>query len=349
MRVAGCDIFFRCLASGFLAAYMFHAAIWQRALVFLSTIPITIFMNGFRIGLIGVTVDRWGTQMAEGVLHFFEGWVIFLACAVMLAAEMYVLARFSGRRFFEAFYVPTVSVRPSQGPEGAGWMRLIPLVACLSFLCVTGLAVSFISVRSEITPPRTRFVAFPTNLGQWQGHPSDVEPWVEIALAADDYILSDYSRSDGKAVNLWVTYYSSQRKGESPHSPLVCIPGNGWQITGIERTSLVNAGAEQPINRVIVQKDATKEVVYYWYEERGRKIASEYWSKWYLLSDSIVKNRSDGSLVRLISQVYPGEVEADADERLRAFMQNLEPRLAEFLPGDSSPGIQSAQYEPKGK
>jgi exosortase D (VPLPA-CTERM-specific) len=328
---------------------MFHAPIWQRALVFLSTIPITIAMNGFRIGLIGVTVDRWGTQMAEGVLHLFEGWVIFLACAVLLAAEMYVLARLSGRGFFEAFYVPTVSVKPLREPVGSRLVRFMPLVACLSLLCGGGLALAFISVRSEIVPERTRFVAFPTNLGQWQGRASNVDPWVEIVLAAEDYILSDYSRSDGRSVNLWVAYYSSQRKGESPHSPLVCIPGNGWQITRIERTSLANVGAVQPLNRVIIQKDAAKEVVYYWYEERGRKIASEYWSKWYLLSDSIIKNRSDGALVRLITQVYPGEVEADADERLRAFMQNLEPRLSEFLPGDTSPGIQSAQYEAKDK
>ena len=67
--------------------------LWQRALIFLSGIPIAIGMNGFRIGLVGVLVDRWGTQMAEGVLHFFEGWVIFLACSALLAAEMYILAR----------------------------------------------------------------------------------------------------------------------------------------------------------------------------------------------------------------------------------------------------------------
>ena len=85
------------LSLSFLAAYLFHAPLWQRVLVFLSSIPIAIGMNGFRIGLVGILVDRWGTQMAEGVLHFFEGWVIFLACAVLLAAEMYLLARMSGQ------------------------------------------------------------------------------------------------------------------------------------------------------------------------------------------------------------------------------------------------------------
>ena len=64
----------------FLAAYLFHSALWQRGLVFLSAIPIAIGMNGLRIGLVGLSVNIWGNQAADGALHFFEGWVIFLAC-----------------------------------------------------------------------------------------------------------------------------------------------------------------------------------------------------------------------------------------------------------------------------
>lgn len=81
--------------------------------------------------------------------------------------------------------------------------------------------------------------------------------------------------------------------------------------------------------------------MYYWYEERGRSIASEYWSKWYLLSDAIIKNRSDGALVRLITAILPGEQERDADNRLRTFMQDLLPRLRDYLPSEvatNSPG-----------
>src|SRR6185437_5802936 len=130
------------------------------------------------------------------------------------------------------------------------------------------------------------------------------EPEVEQGLALDDYVLSDYSNSDGKVVNLYAAYYVSQRTGESPHSPLVCIPGNGWAITAFERT---NDGAGHPINRAIIERSGAKQLVYYWYEERGRKIASEYWSKWYLLRDAITMNRSDGALVRLTTPILENE------------------------------------------
>ena len=70
---SGLRYLFPLLSLSFLAAYLFHAPIWQRVLVLLSSIPITILMNGFRIGMVGVTVDRWGPRMADEALHFFEG------------------------------------------------------------------------------------------------------------------------------------------------------------------------------------------------------------------------------------------------------------------------------------
>jgi exosortase D (VPLPA-CTERM-specific) len=337
---SGLRYLFPLLSLSFLAAYRFHAPIWQRAVVLFSSIPITIAMNGLRIGLVGVTVDRWGSQMAEGVLHFFEGWIIFLACAVLLAAEIYLLARISGRGFFEAFHIPTVAVRVSPEPKSTDRM---PLIACLLLMCATGLMGSSISNRSEIIPERNRFVTFPVTLGEWQGHASMLDPQVENFLALDDYILSDYSKSDGKAVNLYVAYYASQRSGESPHSPLVCIPGDGWLITRFEQTSYGSPATEQPFNRAIIERNGTKQIVYYWYDERGRRIASEYWSKLYLLSDAITKNRSDGALVRLITTIFPGELERDADERLRSFMQDLLPNLSGYLPVYTAPQVTAIQ------
>jgi exosortase D (VPLPA-CTERM-specific) len=332
---SGLRYLFPLFSLSFLAAYLFRAPVWQRALVLFSSIPITIAMNGFRIGMVGVTVDRWGPQMAEGVLHFFEGWIIFIASAFLLTIEIYFLARLSGRRFYEAFGVPTDAVRLSAEArsEPAGRM---PLYACLLLICATLLTGLLISHRSEIIPERSRFVTFPAAIGDWHGHASLLEPQVEHGLALEDYILSDYSKPDGKVVNLYVAYYASQRSGESPHSPLVCIPGDGWSITKLERTSY---GAEQPLNRAIIERNGSKQLVYYWYEERGRRIASEYWSKWYLLSDAITKNRSDGALVRLITTILPSELERDADNRLRLFMHDLRPSLSGYLPSDAASQI----------
>ncbi len=318
------------LSLSFLAAYLFNAPLWKRLIVFLSAIPIAIGMNGARIGLVGVLVDHWGPQMADGALHLFEGWVIFVACASLLLLEMYLLSLGSGKAFFDVLHLPKppVTVRPgSPAPE-----RRLPLATCFVLLCAGAIAVLAFSNRSEIVPDRTRFVEFPMQIGNWHGNPSVLDARTTKVLGLNDYLLSDYSRTNGDTVNLYVAYYASQRSGESPHSPTVCIPGGGWEITKLQAANYVVRGKAQPFNRVIINKGADRELVYYWFDERGRMIANEYWAKVYLLMDAIKKNRSDGALVRLTTPIKRSELEEDADRRLQSFMNNALPVLAAFLP-----------------
>ena len=152
----------------FLLAYLFNAPLWQRAVVFLSSIPITIVMNSMRIGLVGVTVSYWGNQAADSVLHLFEGWIIFIACAGILGLEIKFFARTSGKSFFEAFYVPKVSTELLQADKTEPWSQL-PLATSLFLLCAIGIVAFHVSGRSEIIPDRSRFVAFPERIGIWQG------------------------------------------------------------------------------------------------------------------------------------------------------------------------------------
>ena len=326
------------MSLGFLVAYFFQAPLWQRTLVFLSTIPITIVMNSFRIGVVGVLVNSWGPQDADGALHMFEGWIIFVACAGVLVSEMYLLARFgSGKGLLDVFAPPKVvaSLPPGQSSRS---LNRGPLVSCFFLTCAVGLAGYFVSARHEIFPERNLFVGFPTTLGEWRGKPSALDSSTEQFLGLTDYVLSDYAKKDGRAVNLYVAYYASQRNGLSPHSPSVRIPGNGWQITDLERSSFTSSDAKVslPLNRVVIARGQNKQIVYYWFDERGMKIANEYVSKLYLLRDAMFRNRTDGALVRLTTPVYPGEKESDADVRLQEFTKMVVPGLNGYLPSESS-------------
>jgi exosortase D (VPLPA-CTERM-specific) len=332
------------LSLGFLAAYLFHAPFWQRAFVFLSTIPITIFMNSLRIGIVGILVNYWGPQDADGLLHMFEGWIIFVACSGLLILEMYALVRLgSNKSFFDVFYPPQVATgaAPVQNARSFG---LAPLATCTLLLCATGLAAYFVTTRHEFYPERKLFAAFPNTLGDWRGKMGSLDQSTAQFLGLTDYILSDYSKKDGHAVNLYIAYYASQRSGVAPHSPSVCIPGNGWQIAKLEETSYASKQLNfaLPINRVIVTKGSQKQLVYYWFDERGLQIASEYLSKLYLLRDAIFKNRTDGALVRLTTMIYPNESESDADKRLQEFTNALMPDLAGYLPPASPPAVKPA-------
>jgi len=332
------------LSLSFIAGYLFHAQFWKRAVVFLSAIPITILMNGFRIGVVGYMVDRFGPQAPDGFLHLFEGWVIFIACAILLAIEIWLFARFSGRKFFDVFYVPTIADAPFQPIADHTWVSRLPVAICYGLLAVIAASGLLVSRQPEIIPERTRFAEFPSRIGDWRGHISLMEPQTEHFLGLDDYILSDYDRADSKVVNLYVAYYASQRKGSSPHSPIVCIPGGGWQINVFERVPFKSPGIDFPMNRVVIGKGTNRQIVYYWFDERGVKIANEWVSKWHLLSDALTKNRTDGALVRLTTALYPGESDMDADKRLHAFAEQLMPKLTSYLPTYTPPVTDRVAY-----
>ena len=89
----GLRYLFPLMTMGFIMAYLFKVDMWKRVVLFLSTIPVTILMNSFRIGTIGVMVEHWGQSMAEGFLHDFQGWAVFMTSAGVLLLEMMLLAK----------------------------------------------------------------------------------------------------------------------------------------------------------------------------------------------------------------------------------------------------------------
>lgn len=327
---SGLRYLFPLLSLGFICAYLFEAAFWKRAFLVLSTIPITILMNSFRIGMIGVLVDNWGIEMAEGFLHDFEGWIVFMACFGVLFIEMAWLCRIGENKkpLLETFgLTQQVELDPS-GYDIRQRPLSYPLVGCVSALALSVVLVNSIEKREEIIPPRAVFPQFPDKVGNWQGTQTAMEENVTNYLGLTDYILSNYKNPSGQVVNFYSAYYKSQRKGVSPHSPRVCIPGGGWQIADITRTEI----GSLPVNRIVIKKDDNTQLVYYWFQQRGRRLANEYLMKWYLFKDALFLNRTDGALVRLTTPVGSDENIADADHRLQAFAQQVEPILSKFIP-----------------
>ena len=81
---SGLRYLFPFVSLGVITAYMFRGPLWQKAIIVIATIPITIFMNSVRIALTGALVQAFGTEHAEGALHFFEGWVVFVLCLSLI-------------------------------------------------------------------------------------------------------------------------------------------------------------------------------------------------------------------------------------------------------------------------
>ena len=85
------------------------------------------------------------------------------------------------------------------------------------------------------------------------------------------------------------------------------------------------------VNRAVISKGEQSQLVYYWFEQRGRVVANEYAVKWWLFVDSLLRNRSDGALVRVTTTLGPGEPAAAADARMQSFLREAEPAMQPYL------------------
>ena len=331
----GLRYLFPLMSFGFLCAALYNGTWWQRAIIFLSAIPITILMNSFRIGVIGVLVNAWGIEQAEGFLHYFEGWIVFMACVGILFFEMWLFARIRGKKLMEVF---GLDIPPMEHLNYLLPTRIQAPVVASAVVLGAGVVMAFsIQSREAKIPEREPFTTFPLVFGDWSGRDGliDDESVLE-SLAADDYFLAEYrNRADGSSVGLWIAYYEEQRQGRAVHSPRACLPGGGWQIQEFGQHTLADvgpAGEDYTINRSVIGKGDARQLVYYWFVERGRVQTNEYAVKWQIFWDALTMNRTEGALVRVTTFVPDVALIPEADARLEQFVRALDPKLAYHLP-----------------
>jgi EpsI family protein len=83
---------------------------------------------------------------------------------------------------------------------------------------------------------------------------------------------------------------------------------------------------------IYVKKNVSKQIVYYWCEQRGQRVTSDYRAKASVVWDSLTRGRTDGALVRFVTAIAPGETEAEAEARMQRFMREVLARLPRFIP-----------------
>lgn len=173
----------------------------------------------------------------------------------------------------------------------------------------------------------------PYSLDDWSGQEHPMEQRIVAAVSVTDYTNREYVSPSEPPVDLYVGYYASQRTGDTIHSPKNCLPGAGWEPVRQDYATINLAdGRKIVVNDYVIENGLNKDLVFYWYQGRGRVIASEYWGKLWMISDAITHNRTDGALVRLITPISGNDGPAGAQARLVKFTQRLFPYLNEFIP-----------------
>ena len=136
-------------------------------------------------------------------------------------------------------------------------------------------------------------------------------------------------------VSLFSAFYHKQTAGSGIHAPEVCLPVGGWEIFSFDTAEVSfpdTLYGDFTLNRAVIQKGLSKQLVYYWFEQRGRRMTNDFSAKMAVLYDGFTIGRSDGAIVRFTTPMLDNEPEAMADARIRDMMAQVLPRLPRFIP-----------------
>jgi exosortase D (VPLPA-CTERM-specific) len=324
----------------FIVAVLHRAPAWRRIVLFLSSIPITIIMNSLRIALIAVLSEYAGIDATTGLMHDFEGWLMFMAAFGPLLLLVWVMSRLAGekRGWSELLDIPPITLRDlyadttrtfsSAEKTGLGLVA----VGMISL----ALAPQFLPSRPHTEVKRESFSSFPMQLGNWNGRHLDMEAVYLGALPWNDYLWTEYTHPQGARTTLYIPFFDSLYKDSYTHNPRVCLPGNGWKIDKptvklIEDQRLAGQH-KMEVNRIEATIADKRMLVYYWFQHKGQVITNQEIVKPILMWNSLTEGRTDGALVRLMLDLDTVSDLRTADALLEDMTIHLMPVLPRFVP-----------------
>lgn len=334
---SGLRYLFPILSFSYLFAILYRGPMWHKAVLLLAAVPLTVLMNSFRIGMIGVLVNSYGIGHAEGFLHYFESWVIFGACIAILFLMAVAMQRLTPdpKPLSEAIDLDTSGFGTIAGRiVGIRASRGLMAGALLTLAVSGGWAMQQGSDAPSVD--RDPFSLYPRQLGDWSGNFSMLDPQIEQVLGASDYLAASFnSPSASEPVELFMAFYEKQTEGGGIHSPEVCLPAGGWEIYSFETVPVDMEGTGYgtfEVNRAVIQKGLSQQLVYYWFEQRGKRMTNDFKAKISVVYDSLTIDRTDGAMVRYITPIRDNEPQGAADERLQRLMRESLPKLPRFVP-----------------
>jgi len=307
--------------------YLMETRTWVRILLVCLTVPIALVANSFRVFITGLLMQFGYINEAEGVPHELAGVLIFVVALIML----FVVHRVICLIWNTGVAPPRLATDPEEHPTEVRVKSLsfrYWLVAALLFAAVIGL-------QTHSSGDVKHVGLLPKQIGDWTGRDIPIPQDELDILGPGEYLQRDYNDTSKPQteISLFVPFFPSQRAGDTIHSPDHCLLGAGWFPISREVIQLRRMdGSTMPVNRYVVSKSGHQQLVLYWFQTHGRVIASEWQAKYYLISDSIRMNRSDGGMVRLMTPMIKGESTDAAQGRMMTLGSQLLPLMDRYLP-----------------
>lgn len=299
---------------------------WRAIILIIAAIPIAVFTNAARVTATGFFTYQYGKRAAEGTFHDASGWLVYVAALVLLIGLNFILKKFQrGKIEKQNDEISNLKFQTSNYKN--------QFYALLAVLIIGGVFINWFEQRGEISAERQPLSNLSVNLGDWQQRGNEIkfDAATESVLRTTDYTMREYLAKDNRLANLYIGYYASQRTGATYHSPQNCLPGAGWIMTQPEIVEIKTpSGKTFTANKFIIENGIYREVLIYWYQGRGRAASSEYADKINTIWDSVLRRRSDGAMVRVMTAV--GNDEPKATAAAVDLSANAADKLSAFVP-----------------
>jgi EpsI family protein len=173
----------------------------------------------------------------------------------------------------------------------------------------------------------------PLEFDGWVGREAPpLDPDVARVLAADQYMHRYYRATDhelrttdnARIVEVDVAYYARPQAGATMHSPLNCLPGNGWEVMESRTVPVATPAAPVDVRRLVIAQNGYRVAMTYWFQNRGVIVGNEYRQRFQFVANGLQGRPTDAALVRVMAKDTPAGHQA-LDEFTR--------RLATMLGG----------------
>ncbi len=213
-------------------------------------------------------------------------------------------------------------------------MKIVIIIA-VAVILTGGLFGNYLRYGQSTVTGTPEFSLIPYENGPYSGEERRYSDQSYRVLQADTTTLRLYVDDDDQRYWLFVAYFSSQAYGRQIHSPRHCLPGGGWSIDSSETHKIeLTATQTAEVNRLIIGRDGSRQVMLYWFQTRSGVIADEYAVKLDLVRSALAFRPTDAAFVRVTAAIDDNDVD-EATERAADLLRHLYGEILAAMPFDN--------------
>ncbi|MGC3973456.1 MAG: exosortase W [Nitrospira sp.] len=318
---SGAGLLIAVLAIGLPLAVLTLQAWWSRVALVVSSVVIAIVANWLRLTVMGVYAQAGGKDL-HGPYHILQGLFVDWVAFAFLFVGAWLLSRLE----------PVMPTPRSQGQEKASLSGLVShnlawnrawWLACVVLSIATLALYQLDHGTAEL---KKDLATFPGVIGDWAtDHQPNNDSRIGLA-AADESLTRTYRASDGRRVNLYVSYTKSQRQGKE----LVGMETAPLHTEALATTLRVGEDSV-PANRTFLAQRRRPAPAVFWYHINGMGYADRSLAKLATIKQAFLRGRTDGALVLVSAEPRSG----GNDEPWKAqeeFAAAVFPLMRDYLP-----------------